>query len=671
MMPAISDPEFNRLDHEVRENIRAHVAICERMAANPRGVIHAAAQEAFAAKGQRGMSSKRILSRYYDYKHSGDWRVFAPKKSLRAMDTYLPLEFIEYWHGLVLENKRKTRPAWRKLVEIWKDETNHIPGYGNWRAWWSRQTGHEFDGPTCPPDLPHGWSYETLNRLKPDRAEISLARFGIAPSRHLFPHIIGTRDGLRPMEYLAFDDVELDFLVVVPGVERPCKLRALVCKDVATDCWLRFVLRPALVREDGTQDGLKLRDMKRLCLELLMNFGYPQDYASHWIVERGTATLPEADILALAELSAGMIQVHQTSMISGKVLLGGYADKSVGNSWAKAWIESGFNILHNELATVPGQKGRRYDLAPAELEARKKAATELLRAGKALPPELRASLRLPFLDIYQAHTAIFDAFMRINLIQDHKCEGFQQIVQWRIADGHPWSNYDELLKLPPAMMDHVQMQHFVETRFERWARMVKDVSIIKMAEEFAPRWMDEHRKVKVQNYQIKFAFEGKTHTYYARESGLLIENQEYLAYFNPFDMDRIYLTNANGAYRGYLPRVHAVTRADQEALSQRTADVTHTLNKHIAAIRQKQRTVIEQSIADAEANIAVFEETASTPIIDLTAAIAAREAERAQDASRRNAALHLDAADLLDAPAAEPADDAAEPIKFDPSMLLD
>lgn len=666
-MIAVTDTEFHRLEKDVQEHIRLHLAVCERIAAHPAGVIAGCAHEAKANPFYKGMSASSIMRRYYAYMKDGDWRVFAPKAKLRSIATHLPQVFIDYWHSICLANKRKIRPAWRQLVQNWSNG-EHVPGFGTWRDYWGEVLGHDQLPDKCPPDLPRGWTYETLNRLRPAVAELQLVRFGIAATRSILPHVIGTRDGMRPMEYVVFDDVELDFLTLVPGVERPCKIRAIVCKDVATDVWLRFVLRPALVREDGKQDGLKLRDMKRLCLELVTNFGYPKDFVSNWIVERGTATLPEAEILALAELSGGMIKVHETSMISGKVLLGGYADKSVGNSWGKAWIESGFNLLHNELADLPGQKGRRYDLAPAELEARKKAATQLIRAGQALPPDLRLMLRLPFLDIYQAQEQLTSALMRINVMEGHNCEGFKQIIKWRMDPGDQWKTEDRLLDLHPSMMDKIETKAFLETRMERWARLIKGVHLEKMAEEFAPRWMDDHRKVTVQKYQIKLQVEGQTHTYFHRDSALLYEGAEYLAYYNPFDLDHIYLTNAAGAYRGSLPRVKAIRRDDQEALERRLADCKHTLNQQIASVRAKTTAHTEQAIEDMEHNIGLFQDAPSTPIIDLTAAIAARDAARAKDKARREASRELDAATLLDEPAANP--DQHEPTTMDASILL-
>lgn len=662
--------DFTRLPTRDRDRIRAAMQMCERIGAHPGGVLRGIEAEAqiISLANPRGGSRGSIKRLYYAWKNTGDWRVFMRKGSVEKKAASLPLQFIDYWHGIVLNNKRKTKPAHRQLCKMWFDGLA-IPGYGTWQDYWAKRIGHAPD--VCPPDLPHGWSYEALNRIKPAAADISLARYGIASTRHMLPHVIGTREGLRPLEYIAFDDVELDFLVYVTGVQRPCKIRALVCKDVATDCWLRFVLRPAILRDDGVQDGLKLKDMKRLVGDLGVNFGFPMDYVSNWIMERGTATLPGGEIIALSESTGGMVKVHLTSMISGKVLMGGYADKSVGNSWGKAWIESGFNLVHNELAHLPGQKGRRYDLAPAELEARKKSAIALMRAGEALPLDLRQQMRLPFVSIYQAHDQLRDALMRINLMEGHKCEGFQSTLKWRLGKGDQWREYAEMLNLPPEMMDRVMTKQVVETRFERWTRLTQGVTFQKMSPAWCARWYDDHREVSVENHQIKFQHDGRTFVYFHRDSALLSEGSKYLAHFNPFDMDVIYLTTGDGAYRGTLPRVKAVQRGDQEALEKRLADTRHILNGHLASVRNAQKQIDEQSLADMEHNIALFQKSASTPIIDLTAAIAAREAERAQDASRRNAARHLDAADLLDAPAADPADDAAEPIKFDPSMLLD
>lgn len=606
-VPAFDD-EFYRYPDFVQDEINTLMDICARIQSSPLGVVKAAGEEARRFFGQRGRSAKRLIAKYYDFINSGgDWHVFVNRAKFQTDSSDLPEEFLNYWRALCESNKRKCRPGYRRLLSIWRSG-EPVPGYGTWREYWTARGMIISENDLCPPDLPSGWSYGNLMRYRPDDADLTLARQGISATMSMLPTVIGTRAGLRPLEWIVFDDWESDFLVSVPGVDRPCKLKGLICKDVATDMWLRFALRPSVPRDDGTEDGLKLRDMKRLAYELLSHFGHPVDYVSHWVIERGTATFPAGDARALNELSGGMIVVHETQMISGQVLLGGFADKSVGNPRGKSWIESGFNLLHNEAGFVPGQKGRRYDLAPAELEARKKYAVALVSAGKALPPALRAQLRLPFQNIYEAVETWRNILLNIGGHTDHRCEGFDEIALWRLSEGDQWRPWSQLIELPAEMMDRVLVQRRLETRVERWHRLIQGVTLQKMSEAVAPRWLDGHKEVTVDNYQIEFRHEGKDYKFYHHDSPLLVNGRKYLAYFHPIDVDAVYLTDGAGAYKGMVPRVKAVSKTDLEARRERSDQVRSLLRTKLGDYNARHAAESEQSIADAEHNLEVFKD---------------------------------------------------------------
>ena len=55
---------------------------------------------------------------------------------------------------------------------------------------------------------------------------------------------------------MLFDDVELDFLVTLPGSFTPVKLRMIVAFDLCSRRVLGYGIRPAVTRADGTEDGL-------------------------------------------------------------------------------------------------------------------------------------------------------------------------------------------------------------------------------------------------------------------------------------------------------------------------------------------------------------------------------------------------------------------------------
>lgn len=647
-----------RLDAKVQEHVRFLLKLFAQVFAHPRGVVFALQEASLRYGGEKGRSFQTLRRLYYGFMEHGDWMQLIPKhlrEKTRAAP--LPESFVEFWRGACESNQRKCAPARRKLIARWR-VGDVIPGYGTWREYWAARGLMFGADAVCPPELPEGWSKGNLYRYVSDAVQLTLARRGISAAITQLAPIIGTRVGLRPLEWVVLDDWESDFLVAVPGVERPCKLRGIICKDVATDMWLRFTLRPAALREDGKEDGIKRDDVKLVLCSLLQKFGYPTDYVMHIVLERGAATLNEGDKLALEELSGGMIKVHLTSMVSGRVLMGGFADKPVGNPRGKSWIESGFNLLHNEAGDIAGQKGRRYDLAPAELDARKKHASALLRAGKEISLRTRSLLRIPFRSLDEAYEEWSRILMAVNCSDDHNCEGFETITKWRFFDGDAWQDWDRLLEFPPETRERIQVSQRTERRIERWGRLIKGVALSRIPNEVAWRFMDAHASVLVQNYRITLRHAGTDYVFFASDSPLLVEGAKYLAYFDSRDPGCVYLTNGKGAFRGALPRVRGIRRDDLEGLREEAERRQRDLALHLAQVNQRRRDQIEQSIEDTEHNIAVLEgkiinvsatdpaaSTAATPV--LAGALTRALTERAASVCRGEKINDIDLRDEL------------------------
>ncbi len=132
-----------------------------------------------------------------------------------------------------------------------------------------------------------------------------------------------TREGLRFMERIQFDDVKTDWRIFDPVTGEPMDLWLLVARDVATGVLLGFGMRPARVREDGSQEHSKLIDMKMLCAWLLERYGLPP-YLMTWIIERGAATLSAGSIAALQETPAKAHphrpDFHDRRKVAGRLL---------------------------------------------------------------------------------------------------------------------------------------------------------------------------------------------------------------------------------------------------------------------------------------------------------------------------------------------------------------
>jgi len=678
--------QFDSFPREVRMEIREALAAIKSLheADDKAAACTAAALSLQHRSGYSEKSLQRKLALYKkgNKKHGiGDWRLLLnhttyPEKLIR-----LPEDFVSYWQGLCQENQRKSKPAHRKLVRNWHAGQS-IPGYGTWRDWFIAHHEHAQVPTECPPDLPRGWSYENLMRYEPAALEMKLARYGIAKAREDLPAIIRTRDGLRPMEYVVLDDWRSDFRVHA-GVPTPCMLNGVLAMDVACAMPLRFGLRPALPRDDGSNAGIQRADTKATVAQMLLKFGYPLDYKCTLIVERGTATISIEDAAAIEELTNGQVRVTYTSMISGSVF--GFADRPVGNSLGKAWLESYFNLVHNEAAALPGQMGAQYTLQPACLDDQVAHARALVKAGQFLPPALRNQVRIPFMSLdeaLQSHEIIFRWHRNRT---EHDLEAFADVLEYRTQDMEQWRPADELAGAPPAVLDRIQTRTRKESPLERWARLVQGVKFRKLSMACMPRLLEDHRWVVCDKPgEIALQVDNKRRVWRDRNNPALQQGARFLAYFDRNDMGFLHLTTGDQRYVASLPEAKAIRHGDVAALQAEIREKQAHLNRHIDAVRKRNPDGFKDHAEALDANIAIFEKAqalelvsspvshpvdpVSSPAPDFVRQIGAVDearvavAERHAFARARAAANpgHLD--DLLGSPdSSEPSDDPSDP----------
>jgi len=537
------------------------------------------------------------------------WQCTIDKALLGASTQKVLPHFLPLWHGYVLGNQRNTAAAHARMCRD-AAQGKPIPGYEHWTKW---------------PQPPPGLTKENLCRARylPAPAERVLARQGIAAARAELPCVPMDVSHLRPLEWVVFDDVEVDFLVVVRSGQPAVKLRLIVAFDLATRRILGYAARPAITRADGKEDGLKLRDMKAVVVKLLRTYGIPSAYVMHLLCERGTAAIKEPFKAALAEASFGMIAVHDTGMIAGTIL--GYPDGGKGNSWAKGWLESYFNSLHNELQFLPGQKGRRYDLQPAELDGRKAEAAALARVGRHIPLALRTVS--PFLHIDEALPEIDAAFLRCDERTDHDLQGFLRVGTWQFHPDDKPKTQDDLYAL-------LEAGHAIETAKllwssrmemprERWQRMIVDCPRVMPDECTLHLLLDAHTEpVTFTGYQFSFKLDGTQYTYLPPATLLphLVHGEKYVVWCHPQAMDRVYLTRAR-PHLGYLGVLTRFTRArygDTEATAAALRETKAALGHSMQRVKDARLGVIEQGIRDRqdiadqiEAGLAAEEERAA------------------------------------------------------------
>jgi hypothetical protein len=395
-------------------------------------------------------SLKRLRARYDLWKKTGDWVSLVNRAKAGSdwqhRDDGLPADFLTFCSKRFGVYKRADgkRQALLAIKRQWltgrnsNGEREPIPGYGF----------RDSQPSALNSQLPPGWSYSNiLRQIKAahtfPRAVRALLHQSTSSARDFIPQVRSDRNTSGPdgtpllfLGVVEFDDVKCDFLIIDPVTGQVCDLWLLVARDRATAILLGFGMRPARTREDGTQEHLRLRDMKQLCGWLLERYGLPP-YEVIWKIEHGTATLSEGSRAALRELLPGRIDLSYSSMIGG-TSPAGYQQRGTGNSKGKASLESHNRLMHTMLADQPGQTGPIYTKRPADLQSRAKEAAQIWQTTQHLPTHLRNQVGYPILTINQAREHLFRVFKLQNERTEHALQGFEDIVECWDATRNLW-----------------------------------------------------------------------------------------------------------------------------------------------------------------------------------------------------------------------------------------
>ena len=612
----VGDPDFDRLPSDERARVVSRLAIMRRMdgASNKLAFLRR-----YPLPPERGWAIKSLLNLHTIWCtgsgawESGNWRLLVDRrragklwKSSRASGRY-PREFVEAVQALFVENKRKTKPAIRKLYAWWytgqrlvsgRMVSCPVPGYGT-----------AVLGPNGErPAMPTGWSESHLRRLcRLTPSQLTLAREGIASARVHLPHVLTTRVGVRWLEYVMFDDVKLDWRVLDTVSGQVCDLWLLVAMDWGSACALGFWMRPALARDDGSQEHLRQSDMMQFGGWLLERYGLPRGHTCTWKVENGTATIEDAVAAALPGLFGDRLRVSYARMIGGKSSAG-YQERGKGNSWAKAPLESFFNPLHNYFGDIPGQVGRRYDVRPADLAARETEARRIWGQASQdfVGDDLRGKISYPLLTVAEARPRINSAFVALNSRTDHAIEGFDDVVE---------AVYDQ-----PGRFSRRK-----QSPFERAARLSQDSPTDRVPDlSLSVFYQATARIVRVDSKgEIEAKVDGRTYTYRAPDGARAIESGTRLvAHFYQQDPEYLYLSRP-APHAGYVAtwsRRERIGLADAEALSaelHRTQSALKADRAAVAALATGERAALDQMRRSTSALMAEAE--ARRDAIDATA----------------------------------------------------
>jgi hypothetical protein len=332
------------------------------------------------------------------------------------------------------------------------------------------------------------------------------------------------------------------------------------------------------VRADGTVTHLGLKQMKQLVAWILERYPMPP-YVSHWTIERGTATIAKGDAAALAEMLPGCIEFHFTSMIGGKSPAG-YQEKKKGNSRAKASHESHNRLFHTQGCFLPGQTGNRWDIRPADLQARCDEAVEVWGLRNRLPEHLRGQEAYPLLLHAQARQYLTQFCIEQNFRTDHAMEGFEKVLEWydpgfdNGKDKSPGAWRPQCTYTPHATRD-TQFRTRMERPVERaitlmapyagqWTKCSPDVIIT-----FLSHTVRQITRPQIKaNGEITFRYEGSPITFAPPQNHQLSQLSTALGYFSPDDPAFLHVTDGKGRVLGTWYRRARLGYQDQDLLAQ-------------------------------------------------------------------------------------------------------
>lgn len=605
---AMSDSERNR----IKELLAALTTV--RTAKRRTKALQELAQ---ANLGRDGWSFANLRTHFYNLEGSEwDWRAVARH---HRHESSLPADFIAFLRTLCLQEHRSRKQAIEKIRTLWR-EGKPVPGYGTWREWFAAQWPDRDVPRAFAGDYPAGWSQSNLYLHMPPPAQQALATRGYAAAHGKIPHVIRDTSKLRPLEMIVFDDFECDTLAIFD--RRVVRVRGVLAIDVATRRKLAVGFKPLLTDDEGKKRAITRADVQFLIKQIFVRYGAPADYPVTLLVENAAAAISDGLEAALDMFFHGQVRVQRTNMLEHRTLTNGFVERG-GRPWEKGWIESAFNLMHNLAGSLPGQKGARYDLAPASTAARV-AYCELFldndpKKGLGLTDEQVAQLRLPvesFDALVTAYEAIFDVMDRRT---EHKLLGFDRVTEWSRGAGDAWHPLPEIAALPQAEQLQVEVRERMESPLERWQKLATRCRFVKVPDFFVALLAFTPKRVEIRNRKVVFAHAGKDYAYLDVEGCFQgrQEGEKLLGYFDETAPARLFLTDLKGRAVGILRHNAPANIKDPEAIGEAAALVREFFHKQVQGpVREALATVDQQLALDRAHNDARLAEFRPAALAD-------------------------------------------------------
>lgn len=585
--------EFNGLNQGPREKVRVLLRAMERLhgLVERDGMTLAKALQVVDCGGGN-LSAGNLKRHWLAYRNSkGNWRVLL---DARYGTTPAASRELKAWaQALVVENKRKVRPAWKKaLRELVAGE--RIPGLGTWKDCWRRENPGEVPPETCPYSeigkQPKRLSETNFRLLAKMTKEVrAMGKSGTAAARMELSLLVGfDTTMMKPLELVAFDDVRTDFLVLDPLTGQVVELWLLVAMCVGTRCIISFGVRPRRKRADGTHEGITRRDMQHLVVGILQRYGIPSTYPMRLLVENASAAITEGFEAALLEASGGRVLVQRTSMLGGNPFKDGWGEEKKGNPHAKPWIESAFNLMHNEGAGIKGHIGANYSLKSQSVAPAIRYAEKAAKAGRVVMHLAERRLAgLPFEDLQDALHDCQDIFDRMNARRGHSLEGFDKLAEWRWKTAVQWLPWEAAPKgLPAEAWEQIETRKVPESPWMRLTRQVQGLTFDALPASAVPALLLDCKTVTYHGGGvIGWKEQGKLWRFdivnYVGAGGKVAEGDVVNAWYDSNHPEKgAHLTTGKGSFIGHAERTMMMSPVDRDSM--------------IAAAKHKQKVFAER-----------------------------------------------------------------------------
>lgn len=597
-----------------------------------------------------GQPFKTIRSKYYAWRADGvfglvDKRKAGPtfwtlRKARRAPAVSESRGLQQLWCRICEGNQRKSKPEFKKLVQLWKDrapEIAAIPEYADFPGW---------------PELPEGMSYANLMRYGPTEYELTSARQGRFAAAAHRPTVFTTRAGLYVGSHIMLDDKWHDFFVNTFAEKKAGRPLELYTFDLFSARKVRWGIRVRTKDGEGKYAGIPEMMTRWVLASHLFQDGY-SPRGTTLVAEHGTAAVRERIARALFDMTGGKITLSESGMTGDPAHFGQYPGLVRGNPRHKAALESNNNREHNAFGSLPGQTGNSVANRPEQLDGQLDNNAALLAAYAQLPAEKAALLEFSLLELNQFMSVADHIYALLERDRDHKLEGWIEagnVVQALQLGGQ------EILETAlsaeqrqnlPALLEAglVQARPVRMSRREVWDRGADELVPLPgwgvceiLGDDLARESTVRSGMFEIEDNEIgpgTYRFVSRVIDAEGRQRELH-DGDKYQVFINPFALGTLFVRDAQGRYVGEARAIHAPSRADYAAVQAAMGAAARREGELLTPLRARHEAEGREKQRRHEANVAAAEnKEAQAP--KTTAAQRDRNAERAAALARRAA----------------------------------